>query len=174
MSGFASSSDVSTGIASAKSEVYSAIGAKDDNGNFISIAALKTYAEANRSSISAIANSGNNTSGFITESNLGSAVAQIFASSGSGQDATAKANVVALVRDNKSSLNLSANDVNITANDINLDGYLTGGSASFKGDVEATSFTTGGVDEVGIGVMSGEFNELLANTNKAYFAYDSS
>ena len=166
MSGFTSSADVTNRINTATAGIYSAIGAKDGNGNFISLAALKTYAEENRSAISAITNTGDNTAGFITESTLGSAVAQLFASSGDGQDSTAKANVVALVRDNKSELNLSASD-------INIDGYLNAGSATFKGNIQATSFTTGNSNEVGIGVMSGEFNEQLANPNKAYFAYDS-
>lgn len=171
---FTTSADINT----AKSEIYSAIGAKDSNDQFISIASLKTQSDNDHSAISGIATRvgtlETNQSGFVASANLDSAVAEMFASSGNGQNATAKANVVALVKDNKASLELTANDVNITAADINLNGYLTGGSASFKGDVEATSFTTGSVSEIGIGVMSGEFNELLANTNKAYFAYDSS
>ena len=170
--------EISNSIGTAKTEIYSAIGAKDGNNNFISIASLKTQADTNGSNISGIATRvgtlETNQSGFVASANLNSAVAEMFASSGNGQNSTAKANVVALVRDNKSSLNLTADDVSITANDININGYLTGGTASFKGNVEATSFTTGSVSEIGIGVMSGEFNELLANTNKAYFAYDSS
>ena len=170
--------EISNSIGTAKTEIYSAIGAKDGSDNFISIADLKTQADANGSNITAVTTRvgtlETNQSGFVASSDLDSAVAEMFASSGNGQNATAKANVVALVKDNKASLELTADDVNITANDINLNGYLTGGSASFKGDVEATSFTTGSVTEVGIGVMSGEFDELLANTNKAYFAYDSS
>ena len=174
LAGFTTSADIN----SAKSEIYSAIGAKDSNDQFISIASLKTQSDDNHSTISGIATRvgtlETNQSGFVASANLDSAVAEMFASSGNGQNATAKANVVALVKDNKASLELTADDVNITANDINLNGYLTGGSASFKGDVEATSFTTGSVSEIGIGVMSGEFDESLANTNKAYFAYDSS
>lgn len=174
LAGFTTSADINT----AKSEIYSAIGAKDSNDQFISIASLKTQSDDDHSTISGIASRvgtlETNQSGFVASANLDSAVAEMFASSGNGQNATAKANVVALVKDNKASLELTADDVSITASDINLNGYLTGGSASFKGDVEATSFTTGSVSEVGIGVMSGEFDESLANTNKAYFAYDSS
>lgn len=178
LSGFAASSDVADDITAAKAEIYSAIGAKDGSDNFISIADLKTQADANGSNITAVTTRvgtlETNQSGFVASSDLDSAVAEMFASSGNGQNATAKANVVALVKDNKASLELTAEDVNITADNINIQGYLSGGDASFKGDVEATSFTTGSVTEVGIGVMSGEFDELLANTNKAYFAYDSS
>lgn len=174
LAGFTTSADINT----AKSEIYSAIGAKDSNDQFISIASLKTQSDDDHSTISGIATRvgtlETNQSGFVASANLDSAVAEMFASSGNGQNATAKANVVALVKDNKASLELTGDDVTITAEDINLNGYLTGGRASFKGDVEATSFTTGNSSEVGIGVMSGEFNELLANTNKAYFAYDSS
>lgn len=170
LAGFTTSADIS----SAKSEIYSAIGAKDGNDQFISIASLKTQADDLSSQISGLATVGDVSAGYVAKADLDGAVAEMFASSGNGQNATAKANVVALVRDNKASLNLNANDVNITAEDININGYLTGGSASFKGDVEATSFTTGSVSEIGIGVMSGEFDESLANTNKAYFAYDSS
>lgn len=170
LAGFTTSADINT----AKSEIYSAIGAKDANDQFISIASLKTQADDLSSQISGLATVGDVSAGYVAKADLDGAVAEMFASSGNGQNATAKANVVALVKDNKSSLELTASDVNITAADINLNGYLTGGSASFKGDVEAKSFTTGSVSEIGIGVMSGEFNELLANTNKAYFAYDSS
>ena len=172
LSGFAASSDVADDITAAKAEIYSAIGAKDGSDNFISIADLKTQADANGSNITAVTTRVG--SGFVASSDLDSAVAEMFASSGNGQNATAKANVVALVKDNKASLELTAEDVNITADNINIQGYLSGGTASFKGDVEANSFTTGSVSEVGIGVMAGEFNELLANPNKAYFAYDSS
>ena len=178
LSGFAASSDVADDITAAKAEIYSAIGAKDGSDNFISIADLKTQADANGSNITAVTTRvgtlETNQSGFVASSDLDSAVAEMFASSGNGQNATAKANVVALVKDNKASLELTAEDVNITADNINIQGYLSGGTASFKGDVEANSFTTGSVSEVGIGVMAGEFNELLANPNKAYFAYDSS
>jgi hypothetical protein len=80
LAGFSTSADINT----AKSEIYSAISAKDGSGNFISLASLKTQADENSSAISAIASSGGNTSGFITESNLGSAVAELFASSGDG------------------------------------------------------------------------------------------
>ena len=170
--------EISNSIGTAKTEIYSAIGAKDGSDNFISIADLKTQADANGSNITAVTTRvgtlETNQSGFVASSDLDSAVAEMFASSGNGQNATAKANVVALVKDNKASLELTAEDVNITADNINIQGYLSGGTASFKGDVEANSFTTGSVSEVGIGVMAGEFNELLANPNKAYFAYDSS
>ena len=166
MSGFTSSADVTNRINTATAGIYSAIGAKDGNGNFISLAALKTYAEENRSAISAITNAGDNTAGFITESTLGSAVAQLFASSGDGQDSTAKANVIALVKDNKSSLNLSADDVNIS-------GYLNAGNARFKGDVQANVFQTGNDSEYGICVTKSTFNESTANKRKAYFGYDS-
>jgi hypothetical protein len=166
MSGFTSSADVTNRINTATAGIYSAIGAKDGNGNFISLAALKTYAEENRSAISAITNTGDNTAGFITESTLGSAVAQLFASSGNGQDSTAKANVIALVKDNKSSLNLSADDVNIS-------GYLNAGNAKFKGDVQANVFQTGNDSEYGICVTKSTFNESTANKRKAYFGYDS-
>ena len=170
--------EISNSIGTAKTEIYSAIGAKDGSDNFISIADLKTQADTNGSNITAVTTRvgalETNQSGFVASSDLDSAVAEMFASSGNGQNATAKANVVALVKDNKASLELTAEDVNITAENINIQGYLSGGTASFKGDVEANSFTTGSVSEVGIGVMAGEFNELLANPNKAYFAYDSS
>lgn len=174
LAGFTTSADIDA----AKTEIYSAIGAKDGNNNFISIASLKTQADTNGSNISGIATRvgtlETNQAGFVASANLGSSVAEMFASSGNGQNATAKANVVALVKDNKSSLELTADDVSITANDININGYLTGGSASFKGSVEATSFSTGDANEIGICVVSGEFNQQLANTHKAYFAYDSS
>ena len=54
MSGFAASSDVTDDITAAKAEIYSAIGAKDGSDNFISIAALKTQADANGNSISGL------------------------------------------------------------------------------------------------------------------------
>ena len=161
-SGLASSSD----ITSAKAEIYSAIDAKDSNENFISLADLKTQADADHATVTALASNGVDTSGFLAKSELGSAVASLFASTGDAQNPTAKANVVAVVRDNKSALNLSAQDVNIT-------GYLNGGSATFKGDVQASSFVTGDDTEVGIAVMAGEFNDSIANTHKVYFAYDS-
>ena len=161
---------ISNNLDSAKTEIYTAIGAKDNNDNFISLASLKTQSDSDHSSISGITTRvgtlETNQSGFVANSNLDSAVAQMFASSGNGQNSDAKANIVALVKDRKSQLELNATDVNIN-------GYLSAGGATFKGDVQATSFTTGGENEIGIGVMSGEFNELLANTNKAYFAYDS-
>ena len=159
MSGFISSADLN----SAKSEIYSAISAKDNNDNFISLAALKTAVDQNTASISAITQNSGNTSGFVAKSELGGAVAELFASNG---DATAKASVVTLIKDNKSQLNL-------TASDVNVQGYLSGGSASFTGDVNATSFTTGTSSQSGISVMSGNFDSSNANTNKAYFAYDS-
>lgn len=161
-SGFASTSD----ITSAKSEIYSAISAKDSNDNFISLAALKTQSDADHASVSALATNKADVSGVVAKSELGTAVASLFASTGDAQNPTAKANVVAVVRDNKSSLNL-------TAQDVNINGYLNGGSASFKGDIQASSFVTGNNDEVGIAVMAGEFNDSIANTHKVYFAYDS-
>lgn len=162
LSGFLSTADLN----SAKSEIYSAISAKDANDNFISLAALKTAVDNNTASISAISTNGTDTSGFVSRAGLGEAVSELFASSGNGQSADAKASVVALVRDNKSQLQLSAEDVNIN-------GYLTGGNATFRGDVHANSFITGEDDESGISVMSGQFDSTRANTNKAYFAYDS-
>jgi hypothetical protein len=163
-SGLASSSDIN----SAKSEIYSAISAKDSNDNFISLAALKTQSDADHATVTALASNGVDTSGFLAKSELGSAVASLFASTGDAQNPTAKANVVAVVKDNKSALQLSAQDVNI-------DGYLTAGNATFKGDVEATSFTTGGSNDYGITVLSGQFDptDPTVNTHKAYFAYDS-
>ena len=169
MSGFTTSSDID----SAKLDIYTAIHAKDDEDQFISLAAVKATADQTSSSLSSIAStvddlqrSSINSAGFVAKTELGSAVAELFASSGNAQNATAKANVVAVVADNKSQLNL-------TATDVNIDGYLNAGNATFKGDIEANSFTTGSATEVGIGVMAGEFNERLANTHKAYFAYDS-
>lgn len=157
-------------IATAKSEIYSAISAKDDSNEFISLSALKTQADEDHATLQLISQTSQggqvDTSGFVTRTDLGTAVAELFASSGTNSSTTAKASVVALVKDNKSSLEL-------TAQDVNINGYLTAGNATFKGDVEATSFTTGAANEVGIGVMSGEFDPVLANTNKAYFAYDS-
>lgn len=161
-SGFASTSD----ITSAKSEIYSAISAKDSNNNFISLAALKTQSDADHASVSALATNKADISGVVAKSELGTAVASLFASTGDAQNPTAKANVVAVVKDNKSALNL-------TAQDVNINGYLNGGSASFKGDIQASSFVTGNDNEVGIAVMAGEFNDSIANTHKVYFAYDS-
>jgi hypothetical protein len=161
-SGLASSSD----ITSAKSEIYSAISAKDSNDDFISLAALKTQSDADHAQVSLLATNKADASGVVAKSELGTAVASLFASTGDAQNPTAKANVVAVVKDNKSALNL-------TADDVNINGYLNAGNATFKGNIEATSFTTGSSQEVGIGVMSGEFDETVANTNKAYFAYDS-
>ena len=170
-SGLISSADAGTAIdgavATAKSEIYSAISAKDSNDNFISLAALKTQADADHATVSLLSQNQVDTSGFVAKTELGTAVASLFASTGDAQNPTAKANVVAVVKDNKSALNLSAQDVNI-------DGYLTGGSASFKGDVEATSFTTGASNTNGITVLSGAFDpsDPSMNTHKAYFAYD--
>lgn len=161
LSGFISESD----ITAAKSEIYSAIGAKDNSDNFISLAAVKTTADSNAATLDAITNHGNNTSGFITQSNLDDAVAELFAAQGNPNNYDAKASVVAYVKDNKSKLELNADDVNIN-------GYLNGGQASFKGDVQANTFITGQNDETGIAVMSGNFSPANANTNKAYFAYD--
>lgn len=161
-SGFASTSD----ITSAKSEIYSAISAKDSNDNFISLASLKTQADADHATVSLLSQNKVDTSGFVAKSELGTAVASLFASTGDAQNPTAKANVVAVVKDNKSALNL-------TAQDVNINGYLNGGSASFKGDIQASSFVTGNDNEVGIAVMAGEFNDSIANTHKVYFAYDS-
>ena len=155
-------------ISSAKTEIYSAIHAKDSNDNFISIAALKTQSDQDHASISLLATNKADVSGVVAKSELGSSVASLFASTGDAQNPTAKANVVAVVKNNKSQLNL-------TAQDVNIDGYLTGGSATFKGDVEATSFTTGGSNDYGITVLSGAFDptDPTVNTHKAYFAYDS-
>jgi hypothetical protein len=170
-SGLISSADAGTAIngavATAKSEIYSAISAKDSNDNFISLAALKTQSDADHAQVQALASNGVDTSGFVAKSELGTAVASLFASTGDAQNPTAKANVVAVVKDNKSALNL-------TAQDVNIDGYLTAGNASFKGDVEATSFTTGSSNEYGITVLSGQFDptDPSVNTHKAYFAYD--
>jgi len=163
-SGLASSSD----ITSAKSEIYSAISAKDSNDNFISLAALKTQSDADHAQVSLLATNKADASGVVAKSELGTAVASLFASTGDAQNPTAKANVVAVVKDNKSALNL-------TAQDVNIDGYLTAGNATFKGDIEATSFTTGASNEVGITVLAGEFDptDPNVNTHKAYFAYDS-
>lgn len=166
LAGFTTSAD----IASAKSEIYSAIGAKDSNNQFISIASLKTQSDNDHSTISGIATRvgtlETNQAGFVASANLGSSVAEMFASSGNGQDSTAKANVIALVKDNKSSLNLSADDVNIS-------GYLNAGNAQFKGDVQANVFQTGNDSEYGICVTKSTFNESTANKRKAYFGYDS-
>lgn len=161
--GLATTSDVN----GAKSEIYSAIDAKDSSDNFISLAALKTQSDADHASVSALATNKADISGVVAKTELGTAVASLFASTGDAQNPTAKANVVAVVKDNKSALNLSAQDVNI-------DGYLTAGSATFKGDVEATSFTTGSSSEYGITVLSGQFDpaDPSVNTRKAYFAYD--
>lgn len=161
-SGLASTSD----ITSAKSEIYSAISAKDSSDNFISLAALKTQSDADHAQVSLLATNKADASGVVAKSELGTAVASLFASTGDAQNPTAKANVVAVVRDNKSALNLSAQDVNIN-------GYLNGGSATFKGDIQASSFVTGESNEVGIAVMAGEFDDSIANTHKVYFAYDS-
>lgn len=164
------SNDADGKVATAKSEIYSAISAIGDNNEFISLSALKTQADNDHATLQAISQTSQggqvDTSGFVTRTDLGTAVAELFASSGTNSSTTAKASVVALVKDNKSSLEL-------TAEDVNINGYLTAGDATFKGDIEATSFTTGSANEVGIGVMSGEFDPVLANTNKAYFAYDS-
>lgn len=170
LSGFISTADLNA----AKSEIYSAIGAYDptdpnaqNNQNLLSLASIKTQVDTNTASISAISQASQQQSGFVSKAELGSAVAELFASSGQAQSPTAKASVVALVKDNKSSLELNAEDVNIN-------GYLNGGSATFKGDINASSFVTGDADESGISVMSGDFDENVANTHKAYFAYDSS
>lgn len=162
-SGLASSSDIN----SAKSEIYSAISAKDSSDNFISLAALKTQSDADHATVSLLSQNQVDTSGFVAKTELGTAVASLFASTGDAQNPTAKANVVAVVKDNKSALNL-------TAQDVNINGYLTAGSATFKGDVEATSFTTGASNASGITVLSGAFDpsDPSANTHKAYFAYD--
>ena len=132
LSGFAASSDVTSDITAAKAEIYSAIGAKDGSDNFISIAALKTQADANGNSISGLSTTvtginttvGNlqtavgtletNQAGFVATTNLDSAVAALIAQSGS----SVKANVEAAVSNGIS-------NVTITADQINLNGLVT-------------------------------------------------
>lgn len=49
---------------------------------------------------------------------------------------------------------------------------LESGTGTFKGNVEAKTFTAGGYGEPGIVVQSGNFNPAGADTSKMYFAYD--
>ena len=121
LAGFTTSAD----IASAKSEIYSAIGAKDGSGNFISIASLKTQADANGSNITAVTtrvgNLETNQSGFVSSSNLDSAVATLFANS-SSSTGSAVANLAAKTYvDNKvatasTTLNASIDSVSASLN----------------------------------------------------------
>jgi hypothetical protein len=167
-------------VASATAEMYSKTEVdnmfKDDQGNTINLAALKTSVDskADTATVTALANTTTTiegkvqtleNAGFVARTGLGTAVSELFASSGDGQSPDAKASVVALVRERKSSLNLNADDVNIN-------GYLNGGNASFVGDVQADQFVTGAANESGIGVMSTQFDPSTANINKAYFAPD--
>ena len=67
---------------------------------------------------------------------------------------------------------------NAISNELNVDSVVTNklesGTGTFKGNVEATSFTAGGQGQTGIVVMSGSFNPAGADTAKMYFAYDPS
>ena len=67
---------------------------------------------------------------------------------------------------------------NAISNELNVDSVVTNklesGTGTFKGNVEATSFTAGGQGQTGIVVMSGAFDPIGADTAKMYFAYDPS
>ena len=67
---------------------------------------------------------------------------------------------------------------NAISNELNVDSVVTNklesGTGTFKGNVEATSFTAGSQGQTGIVVMSGSFNPAGADTAKMYFAYDPS
>ena len=83
LAGFTTSAD----IASAKSEIYSAIGAKDSNDQFISIASLKTQSDNDHSTISGIASRvgalETNEAGFLASANLDTAVSSLFSQNSS-------------------------------------------------------------------------------------------
>lgn len=127
LAGFTTSAD----IASAKSEIYSAIGAKDTNNNFISIASLKTLVDYHTSQISGLASTADVSAGFVAKTDLDSAVAALVAQSGS----SVKANVEAAVSNGIS-------NVTITADQINLNGLVTALNARID-DLQVTQLAYG-------------------------------
>ena len=131
LSGFAASSDVTSDITSAKSEIYSAIGAKDTNNNFISIASLKTLVDDHTSQISGLASTADVSAGFVAKTDLDSAVAALVAQSGS----SVKANVEAAVSNGIS-------NVTITADQINLNGLVTALNARIN-DLQVSQLVSG-------------------------------
>ena len=131
LSGFAASSDVTSDITSAKSEIYSAIGAKDTNNNFISIASLKTLVDGHTSQISGLASTADVSAGFVAKTDLDSAVATLVAQNGS----SVKANVEAAVSNGIS-------NVTITADQINLNGLVTALNARID-DLQVTQLAYG-------------------------------
>ena len=74
-----------------------------------------------------------------------------------------KAEIIASVN------NSTESNVKISADKINIDGYLTGGSASFKGDVEATTFIAGDSSGINITTTANTISFNDGNTPKAYF-----
>ena len=127
LAGFTTSAD----ITSAKSEIYSAIGAKDTNDNFISIASLKTLVDDHTSQISGLASTADVSAGFVAKTDLDSAVAALVAQSGS----SVKANVEAAVSNGIS-------NVTITADQINLNGLVTALNARID-DLQVTQLAYG-------------------------------
>lgn len=125
--------------------------------------------------------------GFMSESNLVSAITdragQIASSAGLQLTSDLDSSVATLVASNGSStktqIELIASDaassVSINANtiDARVNQVLVSGNATFKGDVEASSFVAGASGQTGIVVQSGSFNSSGADTSKVYFAYDS-
>lgn len=144
-----------------KQNIESAI--KDSNGNYISSASLKQRVSDVESQIAIITGTGSNSAGFITKSNLKSAISEMFATD-TGGDVTAS--VITSINDGKS-------EVKISADAVTIDAYLQAGKASFNGNVQASSFQTGTKKQNGIVVLSEDFDESTANKKKAYFAYDS-
>lgn len=159
LSGFAASSDVTSDITSAKSEIYSAIGAKDTNDNFISIASLKTLVDDHTSQISGLASTADVSAGFVAKTDLDSAVATLVAQNGS----SVKANIETAVTNGISAATISANQIIleglVTANNnfkIKSDGSMEtiagkiGGfnitsSSIYNGTTSLSDTTNGGV-----------------------------
>jgi len=155
LAGFTTSAD----IASAKSEIYSAIGAKDTNNNFISIASLKTLVDDHTSQISGLASTADVSAGFVAKTDLDSAVATLVAQNGS----SVKANIETAVTNGISAATISANQIIleglVTANNnfkIKSDGSMEtiagkiGGfnitsSSIYNGTTSLSDTTNGGV-----------------------------
>ena len=151
-------------LESTNDSVFAAMSAKVD-ANSDNISAIVAGMNGNSAYVDIQTTIDNFKAGFVSQSNLDSSVAGLFAGQGNPNNYDAKASVMAYVKDNKSRLDL-------TADDVNINGYLNGGQASFRGDIRANSFITGNDNESGIAVMSGQFVSSGANTNKLYIAYD--
>lgn len=161
--GFISSSDLVTKIVDNKNDIIA-------NAGLATAAQINSLGDtylAKANLVAEITNKKNeivSSTGLQLSSNLDSAVATLVASNGS----STKTQIELIASDAASSVSISANTIDARVNQV-----LVSGNATFKGDVEASSFVAGASGQTGIVVQSGSFNSSGADTSKVYFAYDS-